>query len=408
MRYDVIVVGAGPAGSTAARESSERGLSVLLLDKADFPRDKPCGGAVTIRASDLLPFDISPVVERTMTGLRLTVRRSGEFVRGSADNLVYMTQRSKLDEFLVQRAIEAGVSLQTGAGVKEVERTSLGVAVLTDQGRFEGRTMVVADGANGQVARLSGIEVELWHHVAFEGNVSPPRGVTAPWNDSFGLDIGGMPGGYGWLFPKGDHLNIGIGGWRYVGPGLRQALQELVLFYGFDPKDLWGLRGYHLPIRRQGSPLADGNIVLVGDAAGLIDPMTDEGIHSAFWSGRVASRHIAEYVSGAVPDLDGYRLEVERELVPQLRVSRQFHDLFHLSPGLFMAIEKRTSLLWRLTCKILRGKQTYTGIMRTHSKLATVIEFVSDLIRVTPLLRRMSGLRDPAPPQRFFVRGEQH
>ena len=408
MRYDVIVVGAGPAGSTAARESSERGLSVLLLDKADFPRDKPCGGAVTVRAADLLPFDIGPVVERTMTGLRLTTRRSGEFARVSADNLVYMTQRSKLDEFLVQLAVEAGVTLHTSTGVKEIERMPGGVAVLTDHGRFEGRAMVIADGANGQVARMSGIEVKLWHHVAFEGNVSPPEGVMAPWDDSFGVDVGGVPGGYGWIFPKGDHLNIGIGGWRYVGPGLRHALQELVEFYGFDPKDLWGLRGYHLPIRRQGSPLADGNIVLVGDAAGLIDPMTDEGIHSAFWSGRVASKHVAEYVAGVVPDLDGYRLEVERELVPQLRVSRQFHDLFHLSPGLHMAIEKRTSVLWRLTCKILRGEQTYTGVMRMHTKLATVIEFVSDLIRVTPLLRRISGLRDPAPPQRFFVRGEQH
>jgi hypothetical protein len=120
----------------------------------------------------------------------------------------------------------------------------------------------------------------------------------------------------------------------------------------------------------------------------------------------VAAKHISEHVAGEVPDLDGYRRQIESELVPQLRVSRQFHDLFHLTPALHIAIERRTSILWSVTCRIIRGEQTYSGVMRRHKNLGTVVEFVSDLIRVTPLLRRMSGLRDPAPPQRFFLRGQ--
>jgi geranylgeranyl reductase family protein len=406
MLYDVIVVGAGPAGSTAARECALLGSSVLLLDKAEFPRDKPCGGGVTVRAANLLPFEISPVVERVITGLRITTRQSNEFGRTFAGPLAYMTLRSRLDQFLVDRAIDAGVVTRLGVGVKEVERLPNGVAVHTDDGRIQGRTMVIADGANGQVSNLAGIEVRPLHHVALEANISPPDGVTEPWQDSVGVDIGGIRGGYGWIFPKGDHLNIGIGGWRYVGPGLRDALHGLVNFCGFDQKDLWGIRGYNLLIRRQGSPLSDGNIVLVGDAAGLIDPMTDAGIHSAIFSGKVAAKHISEYVAGEVPDLDGYRRQIESDLVPQLRVSRQFHDLFHLTPALHIAIERRTSILWSVTCRIIRGEQTYPGVMRRHKNLGTVVEFVSDLIRVTPLLRRMSGLRDPAPTQRFFLRGQ--
>ena len=109
-----------------------------------------------------------------------------------------------------------------------------------------------------------------------------------------GLNLGGIPGGYGWIFPKRDHLNIGLGGWKHVGPSLRARLDELVRLYGFDPGDLWGLRGHHLPLRSSTTPLVSGNLLLVGDAAGLVDPLTGEGIHAAIRSGRAAAHHMAD------------------------------------------------------------------------------------------------------------------
>ena len=101
--------------------------------------------------------------------------------------------------------------------------------------------------------------------------------------------------------------------------------------------------------------------------------------------------------------LDGYRREVERELLPDLRASRQFHDLFHMWPGLYIGVERMTSILWKITCGVLRGEQTYVGVMQNHPMLATIVDFVSDLVRVTPFLQRIAGLREPAPPQRFFI-----
>ena len=407
MRYDVVVVGAGPAGSTAARECANRGLSTLLLDKAEFPRDKPCGGGVTVRAAALLPFDITPVVERVVSGARLTFRQSGGFTRRAPGDLVYLTQRRHLDAFLVARALDRGVTLREGAVVREVERHSSHVVVRTTDGSFEGRTLVAADGANGRTAGLAGISVNVSQLVALEGNVTPPNGVPKDWEDTMGLDMGCVPGGYAWLFPKGDHVNVGLGGWRYVGPTLRGRLDKLVRFYGFDPADVWGIRGHYLPVRRAGSPLENGNVLLVGDAAGLIDPITDEGIHTAIWSGGRAAKHLSAFLRGEARDLGGYRLDVERELLPDLWVSRRFHDLFHLSPGLYMKIERLTPIIWGLTCRILRGEQTYAGVMEKHPRLRTVIEFVSDLVRVTAFLQRSSGLRDPAPPQRFFLGSPQ-
>ena len=408
MRYDVIVVGAGPAGSTAARECASRGLSTLLLDKAAFPRDKPCGGGVTARAAGLLPFDITPVVERVVSGVHLTLRQSRGLTRYSSKEFLYLTQRRRLDAFLVERAIEAGATLREHAAVREVERRPSHVVVRTGDEAYEGDALVAADGANGQTAKLAGIEVRFWHQVALEANVTPASGVPERWHDMLGLDIGGVPGGYGWIFPKGDHLNIGIGGWWYVGPTLREGLDKLVRFYGFDPSDLWGLRGHRLPIRRSTSPLVEGNVLLVGDAAGLIDPMTDEGIFGAIWSGRAAAHHLAARAAGDMADLSGYRREVERTLLPELSVSRQFHDLFHLAPRFFIGVERRTSILWALVSRLARGEQTYVDIVKMHPKLGTVIDFVSDLVRVSPILQRAAGLKDPAPPQRFFNASAQH
>jgi geranylgeranyl reductase family protein len=405
MRYDVIVVGAGPAGSTAARECATRGLSVLLLDKAEFPRDKPCGGAVSVRAANLLPFDLAPVTERVITGLQLTIRQSKAFTHHTSKELVYLTQRSRLDAFLLDRALEAGVLLRESATVKEIARRPTHVVVRTGSEVVEGTALVAADGANGQTARKAGIETRLKHWIALEGNITPPNGVPDEWGQVLGLDLGGMEGGYGWIFPKADHLNIGLGGWKYIGSTLRERLDGLVRYYGYAPSDVWGLRGHHLPMRQRGSTLADGNVLLVGDAAGLIDPISSEGIFSAIWSGRAAAAHLTAYAAGEVSDLSEYRREVEREMVPDLSVSRQFHDLLHLSPALYVWIDRHTPIIWSLICRILRGEQTYVDVMLNHPIMATFIDFLSDLVRVTPTLQRMAGLRDAAPPERFFRRG---
>ena len=270
---------------------------MLLIDRAAFPRDKPCGGGVTKRAYDLLPVDISPVVERVIFGLDLTMGQSLGVSRRSPAVITYLTQRSRLDAFLVERAIKAGVVLRERVLLRQVERHPSYVTIRTSQGVFEGSTLVAADGANGSTARLAGLNVGLVNGIALEGNISTEGSFPERWDSSVGMDFGGTPGGYGWLFPKGDHLNFGVGGWKYLGPSLRTRLDGLVRFYGFDPNDICSLRGHHLPLRQPSSPLASGNILLVGDAAGLLDPFTGEGIHAAFWSGQTAARHLKEYVA---------------------------------------------------------------------------------------------------------------
>ncbi|MCH7626027.1 MAG: FAD-dependent monooxygenase [Chloroflexi bacterium] len=181
MRYDVIVVGAGPAGSTTARECASRGLSVLMLDKAEFPRDKPCGGGVTIRAADLLPFDLTSVTERTARGLHFSFRQDSGFDRASENDLIYLTQRLKLDQLLVEKAVESGASLHERCYIRSVERHPTRVVVRANGCSFEGSVLVGADGANGVTARLSGMNVRLAQGIAMEGNITPRGRFPSEW-----------------------------------------------------------------------------------------------------------------------------------------------------------------------------------------------------------------------------------
>jgi len=396
VRYDVIVAGAGPAGSTAARECASRGLSVLLLDKAEFPRDKPCGGGVNVRASRLLPFDISPVTERVIFGMHVSMGQSRGYTRYSAQPLSFLTQRRRLDTFLLEQARRAGATIRERTLARTVERDSTCVVVRAGSESFEGRTLVAADGANGTVWKQLGLILKRSTGIALEGNVTPGSGYPDRWRDVLGIDVASVPGGYGWIFPKGDHLNIGVGGTEHVGPSLRTRLHELSRFYGFDPERLWGLRGHPLPVRLPNTPLVDGNVLLVGDAGGLVDALTGEGIYSAIWSGQAAARHLAAFLQGDVPNLDGYQCDIDRELGMELSLSLQFHLLFHLSPSVWAAMVARWPRAWRLVCSLLTGEQTYAGALGKHPLLSRGFDLGADAFRFA-LARSSPGAQEARP-----------
>ena len=390
MQSDVIVVGGGPAGATVARECASQGLSVTLLDKAEFPRDKPCGGGVTVRALRLLPFSIDQVIERTIHGVRFTAGKTA-IARSSQDPLTYLTQRRVLDQFLLEKARMAGVRVHDRTSVTGVEQTDRGFVVSTGSTRFSSKILVAADGANGVTARLAGVEVPRWQGIAFEGNVTPRGRFPSEWRETIGIHFTNVRGGYGWLFPKGEHLNIGVGGWHGVGPTLRTRLSTLTRYYGYDPGDLWNLRGHPLPVRRPGSPVVSGNLLLVGDAAGFLDPFTGEGIYAAVWSGRAASSRILEFFTGRADALAAYRLDVERELSNDLRVSRKLYDLFHLCPWIWTQ-GLRSGRIWDLARRLLKGDQTYSGASEGSGVISSLLSGThTGLGKITQSSRKMKG-----------------
>jgi flavin-dependent dehydrogenase len=215
--------------------------------------------------------------------------------------------------------------------------------------RIEADLVIGADGVNGVAAKALGLGGNRTIGVAIAGNA--PHGVVDPerYRGRLVIELGTVPGGYGWVFPKGDHVNFGVGGWESEGPNLRAHLRTLCEQHGADFDALTDLRGYRLPFRRPGSTFARDDVVLVGDAAGLIDPLSGDGMYEAFVSGRIAAEQI---LAG---DLAPYEERVLAELGPLHAASWTAKLALDRFPRLAFGIA-RTPLAWPVIARIVRGE----------------------------------------------------
>jgi len=288
-RFDVLVVGAGPAGSATAIHLARGGARVLLADKARFPRDKPCGGGLTGRALRHAPCDVESVVEHVVDRFVLRARYGRRVERASRQPLIRMTQRRRLDLHLAEQAAASGADMRDGARVEELAVGDDGVSAIVGGLPVRSSHVVGADGANGLVSRVAGLGDGIVRGIALEGNVPWGALDPEPYRQTAWVELGVVPGGYGWVFPKGSHANLGVGGWLDEGPRLRAHLDRLARVHGLDAVALTEVRGHRLPMRRLGAPAARGRALLVGDAAGLVDPLSGDGIYEAFVSGQLAA-----------------------------------------------------------------------------------------------------------------------
>ncbi|HXY17515.1 MAG TPA: geranylgeranyl reductase family protein [Gaiellaceae bacterium] len=291
-RVDVLVVGAGPAGSATAIHLARGGARVLLAERARFPRDKPCGGGLTGRALRAAPCSVEPVVERVVDTFELRLRYGSRFARDCGKPMILMTQRRRLDAHLAEQAVAAGAELRQEARVDEVAIGEQGIRARVGDALVHADVLVGADGANGIVAKAAGLGEGIVRGVALEGNVSWDALDPDRYRNRAVVELGVVPGGYGWVFPKGDHANIGVGGWGSEGPRLRDHLSRLAAAHHVGLDQLSDLKGHRLPMRPLGAAPAVGRVLLVGDAAGLVDPLSGDGMYEAFVSGRLAAEAI--------------------------------------------------------------------------------------------------------------------
>jgi geranylgeranyl reductase family protein len=334
--HDVVVIGAGPAGSTAAYCLAHAGARVLLVDKARFPRDKPCGGGVTLRAARLLPFPIDPVVEDVIERVDCRLDFGPRFVRSARASLAYMTQRRRLDHFLLEQAAAAGAEVRQGTTV--------------DAAALDAGVVVVADGCNGTSAKRLGLGGGIVHGVALEANYP----LEGRFGRTMTLEIACVRGGYGWIFPKGDHVNVGVGGNASEGPRLRAALHRMCEAYGIDPGAATDTRGYRLPMRTASTRLVRGNAAAIGDAAGLVDPFSGDGMYEAFLSGQLVAEAIL------ADDLPSYVPAVERRIAPLTSAGWGAKRAFERFPRTTFALA-RLPVTFRALEKLLRGEIGHPG-----------------------------------------------
>jgi geranylgeranyl reductase family protein len=357
--YDVAIVGGGPAGSTAAHRLARAGANVLLVDRATFPRDKPCGGGVTGRAARLLPFSIEPVVEDVIDRLECRLHYGPRFERAARAPLAYMTQRKRLDHFLLQQAAEAGADVRDGVKVTDVRTNALTV----DGVDVEARIVIGADGCNGTTARALDLGGDIVHGVALEANFP----YEARFAHAMVLELAVVRGGYGWVFPKGDHVNLGVGGDESEGPILRSELRKLCEMHGVDPGTATDTRGYRLPLRQASSRLARGTTAVIGDAAGLVDPFSGDGMYEAFLSAQLVAEAALDMLAGRAETLEPYAQAVERRITPLTTAGWGAKLAFTRFPRTTFALA-RIPATFRVLEKLLRGDLTHPGAARGLEK----------------------------------------
>lgn len=328
--WDAIVVGGGPAGALAAYHLARGGARVVLLEAREVPRHKTCGGGVVGRALRELPIPMQGLARSSCARAELHVVDTGfSYAVERERPIVAMTMRCDLDAALVGAAREAGARLRTRSAVRRLQLVDGGVELGAGGDLHRARCVVAADGAAGATRRLAGWGQALPRIPALEWEAVARRPPDAAGARTARFFFGLAEGGYAWVFPKGDQLSVGALSTRPGGRGLRAQIAELLRVGGIGELTWLRRHGFVIPTRPRREPVARGPVLLAGDAAGLADPVTWEGISHACTSGRLAAASVLE--ADFRPDEAGARYEaaLERAVLAELRLARRLSRLLY-------------------------------------------------------------------------------
>ena len=359
---DVIVIGTGPGGATAAARLAQGGLDVLLIEKGSLPREKPCGGGLSPKAYRLLDdVDISDLVLARPRRVTLRSPRFGPIAIESRVGSIWMVQRSAFDHRLTEHAVANGAHLMTGTAVRSVQAGDgkLLASVETNNGTFRARSVIAADGADSIVARSVGLRSQRDQSYILALEAEGARPVNAPPTDAI-IDFSPHRG-YAWYFPKGDICNVGVGtGDRQQFRQLRTLLSQFVQQHRFSFPETPRVVGHKIPVWRGKEPLHRGNVVLVGDAAGVADPFFGEGIAYAIQTGRFAAASVSQFCDRNWADLSGYTTAVQSVLARDLRFWSALSKLVYRAPSLSVLLLSSNGWFRRLADQAISGDKSFS------------------------------------------------
>jgi geranylgeranyl reductase family protein len=353
--HDIIVVGGGPAGASCARRAAELGLSVVVLEKGARLGAKPCAAGLTERAMALLDGCEEPVVHRLLHVADVALGRDLVFTLTGVAPFVATTTRRELDALLVRNAEKAGALVMLGCGVEAVSQGAGTVTAASGTGEWCARFAVFADGIHGVGRRLIGVAPQRLASAAYVRAFPDTPGDMAHLADRVSFDLSAADRGYGWVFPKNDHLNAGVFTQRPMSKRLLAALGTFLASAGLSQWRTEGPFAFPIPMISESETPGKLRCLLAGDAAGLADPVTGEGISMAVASGRAAAESIASSFDSGEEALAVYGRRIAEEIVPMaVGMRRKGALVYGLGPGLLRALG-RVPLLRAFACRVVRS-----------------------------------------------------
>ena len=358
--FDLIVAGGGPAGSAAAQAAALRGLDVLILEKSEFPRYKPCGGALSRKALSLLDHTLPQwIQERNITGARVHYEDL-LLERHRGYDITLLINRSAFDQHLLDRALLSGAEAKTEKvlGFRDAGEC---VHIQTKEGIYKSRFLVIASGCQDGLKReISGRERRKSNGVCLVSEIeAEEEGISERLGRALDIHFGVAGGGYGWIFPHRGYYSVGIGGLCSRLHHPRQVMRRFLKENGFSEEER--LSGHIIPQGGNKRRVARGRVLLAGDAAGFVDPFTGEGIYYALASGKIAGEMVGD--APATSLARSYESRIEKEFGGDLRYALFFSRIMHSYPRMLLGILARQEQVLERYLEVGAGEMSYRDFM---------------------------------------------
>jgi geranylgeranyl reductase family protein len=360
--FDVAIIGSGPAGASAAFELSKSGISTVIIEKETLPRYKTCGGGLVFRGLKMMPFDISSVVEKKFYSMDIYFSQKHPRITTKREEpIVSMVMRDAFDNLIVEKARENGVTLLQNHKVLDITFGDI-QTIHTTEGDIEAKFIIAADGALSPIAKIAGWKETRTIIPALEYEVEVPEADFERLSHNARFDIDAIPYGYGWCFPKKNHLSIGIATIVKTNKkiNLKQYYADYLKTLGISEILNEEGHGFVIPVTPRTDSFVQKNVFLTGDSAGFADPLVAEGISNSILSGIQAAQAIIESNLDSEKATALYTEKLQATILPEIEKARVLaYHFYHKKTFRNIILKKYGQYTAEAMTNLFMGERTY-------------------------------------------------